>query len=521
MEQERDFQFGSEPQAEQPNSAQKGGRKSRFAVLTISAFALLFAAIGGLIFARKLQEDDLLRLSIIQSQEFAEGIYINGVHVGGLRTQEAVIALQDSHMQYLEDISFLLSYEEGVFPVDAYTLGMTSNVEQVLQEAFVLGRRGTLEEIQQERQALAANPRHFTLSYAPDEEKIAAFAQSLALLVNRPPTDASFASLVDPKAASEEERKTAEYVNLAATRQPADCYSYAEGEDGYDLDQPALVSLLLEKVAAGVYNDLELPLTITQSNVRWEDVQGTTTLRGKAFTSFAKSPYNRDTRVFNIKKAVGLINGTVLQPGEVFSTNDTLGNRTYGAGWKPAPAIVRGRSEDQAGGGVCQVSSTLYNCVLKSDLEIVYRQGHSGRLSYVDGGLDATIDSGRIDFKWKNSTSSPIYIFAYVDEKKKEVHFEIHGEPFPDTFDEIQLSSKKVSGISPPGPMQYTVDYSKPAGYSNVYIARKSGSLWEAYATYLKNGEVVKKLTLDRTTYKAYAGETIVGPSAAGVPTAY
>ena len=88
------------------------------------------------------------------------------------------------------------------------------------------------------------------------------------------------------------------------------------------------------------------------------------------------------------------------------SCNDLLGPRYEKYGWQMAPAVIEGgaATEDQPGGGVCQVSTTMYNAVLMGDYQIVYRQAHSSRLSYVKGGLDATINTGTIDFKWSNNT---------------------------------------------------------------------------------------------------------------------
>ena len=208
------------------------------------------------------------------------------------------------------------------------------------------------------------------------------------------------------------------------------------------------------------------------------------------------------------------MNATVLAPGEVFSTNECLGDRTYANGWEPAPAIVGGTTEDQAGGGVCQVSTTLYNAVVKADLEIVYRRGHSGTVGYIPRGLDATINTGTIDFQFKNNTSSEILLISYL--KDKNVCIDVYGEAFAtDEYDEIKLTSKQIKTISPPGKMKETVDKSKKPGYREVVIKRKSGSMWQSYKHYYKDGQLVKTEELDTTTYRAYAGEVIVGPEKA------
>ncbi|MDR1620080.1 MAG: VanW family protein [Clostridiales bacterium] len=476
----------------------------------------LVALAGVFLTAHTLRKNEEKRWAYISSPHFADGILINGIHVGGLTYDEAKNAVDKANAALLDTIHVELLLEGQKHAVTANDFNFAFDTEEVLNTAFYCARQGTLRQIEEELSDISANGRQYETRYTADRKSVEDFVAALAKKLDRPAVNAEFSLLLDTNV-SDEVKKSAEYVTLASSKKPAESFSLTEHRDGITVDQPALTKALLRMATSKTYADMEIPARITAAAVTAEGIRKNFVLRGEASTSFAKSPYNRASRVFNIKKAAGLINGAVLQPGEVFSTNDTLGYRTYKAGWKPAPAIVQGRTEDQAGGGVCQVSTTLYNCVLKSGLEIVYRQGHSGRLSYVDGGLDATIDSGRIDFKWKNNTASPLYVFAYVDESEKKIHFEIYGEPFDDTFDEIRLSSRRVSSVSPAGPMRYIVDATRSPGYSKVWIARKSGSIWQSYATYYKNGLEVKKVSIDRTTYKAYAGETIIGPSAGAV----
>ncbi|MBQ9942026.1 MAG: VanW family protein, partial [Christensenellaceae bacterium] len=251
--------------------------------------------------------------------------------------------------------------------------------------------------------------------------------------------------------------------------------------------------------------------------VTTEELKEKMVLRASFDTSFSTSTANRK---HNVKKAAGLLNGTVLKPGEEFSMNGVLGTRTYAAGWKAAPAIVKGGgdTELQAGGGVCQVSTTLYNAVLMADLEITDRRGHSSRVSYVDGGLDATINStgNIIDFKFKNNTASDILIVSYT--KDNRVYTEVYGEPFSGDFDEIRLSSKRIGTVQPVGEGKITVDPTKKPGYEEIVIERKTGTRWQSYKHYYKDGKLVRTENIDVTTYKAHAGEKIVGPEATPTP---
>ena len=135
---------------------------------------------------------------------------------------------------------------------------------------------------------------------------------------------------------------------------------------------------------------------------------------------------NMPNRRRNIILACEKINETVLKPGAVFSFNQTVGNRTEARGFKPAPSFVDGHIGDSVGGGICQVSSTLYYACLLSDLEIVSRKSHSMCPDYIEKpGLDATVDWGSADYKFKNNTGSPMKILTWVEGTR--VYVEIRG----------------------------------------------------------------------------------------------
>ena len=127
---------------------------------------------------------------------------------------------------------------------------------------------------------------------------------------------------------------------------------------------------------------------------------------------------NNAGRTTNLKLACQAINGTILQPGDTFSFNDIVGERTAEKGYKEGIVYVDGQSEPEVGGGVCQVASTIYYCVLYADLEVVHREPHMYTVSYVPGGMDATVYWGYVDFQFKNNTDFPIRIDASIKNGK-------------------------------------------------------------------------------------------------------
>lgn len=185
----------------------------------------------------------------------------------------------------------------------------------------------------------------------------------------------------------------------------------------------------------------------------------------------------RDTnRTTNLKLAASKINGTVLMPGETFSYNKVVGERTIAAGYKEAPIYVSGRVENGLGGGICQITTTLYNAVIYANLQIVERTNHQFVPSYVTASRDATVVYGAIDFKFKNNRNYPIKLLCSVSNGIAK--FEIFGLRTDNEY-EVEISS-------------YVTSQTSNAIYS------------EAYKILKQNGNIVSKELLSKDTYKRH-----------------
>ncbi len=518
-------------------------------IVIIATLAVLVVAFIGLGFAyakmvsKDNEPENVPEITVapeftVDADRFLNGITIGGIDVSGMTVDEARTALEPVATNLITSLNYVFTYEDAVpaeaiqeavdvaeaAPEESETvtgpvvvqgtvekLGISCNTQYVIEQAFAIGHDGLAgAELEALANDVEMNGRSFDLALEMDEQIILTqFMPELSAMIDREPVDATV------------------QIDKEAT-DPEKIFTFTNAQTGIQVDQQALIELIREKLTNNeMVADIQIPVLVIEPQVAdGADTSGIV-LRSKAYTAFDHSPYNRDTRVFNIKKAVGLVNGTIVKPGEIFSANDTLGPRTYAGGWKAAPAIVEGgASEDQAGGGVCQVSTTIYNAVLMADLEIVYRQGHSSKLGYAMGGLDATINTGTIDFKWKNNTNSNVYVIMYTTSDKK-VYCEIYGEAFSGDFDEIQLTSKKIATLSPTKDIEYREDKTKEPGYKKEYAERKNGSKWEAYKNYYKDGKLIRTEKIDTTTYPARNGIIIVGlgglatptPSPADVPT--
>lgn len=241
--------------------------------------------------------------------------------------------------------------------------------------------------------------------------------------------------------------------------------------------------------------EYKIPLKITVPKIKVEN------LGEKAFPDLLATyttrydPTNKN-RSNNLTIAANKINGTILMPGETFSYNKVVGARTIEAGYKEAGAYAGGKVVQDVGGGICQISSTIYNTALLANLEIVDRSNHQFLTSYVPVSRDATVSWGGLDFKFKNTRSYPIKIVATAKNGLAKVSFYGIKEK---TEYEVVIQSKTLSYI--PYTVKYIEDSSLAKGKEVVSQSGYNGCKSEAYRVLKLNGKVVSKTLLSRDTY--------------------
>lgn len=213
-------------------------------------------------------------------------------------------------------------------------------------------------------------------------------------------------------------------------------------------------------------------------------------------TNYSSSGANRSN---NIALATAKINGTVLMPGEVFSYNGTVGKRTVAAGFREAGAYVNGKTVNEVGGGICQVSSTLYNSVLRANLEIVARTNHMFTVGYVPIGADATVSWGGPDFKFKNNRNYAIRIVATTH--NKNVTIKIFGLK-QDNDCTVEILSYRTGTV--PYKTTYTNDRSLVSGQTKVIQAGSNGARSVTYKILKKDGQEISREVISRDTYSPH-----------------
>lgn len=238
-----------------------------------------------------------------------------------------------------------------------------------------------------------------------------------------------------------------------------------------------------------------IPLKITSPNVTTNQIgtEAFPNLLASYSTTFSTKATNRTT---NIRLASNKINGVVLMPGQQFSYNKVVGKRTAAAGFKSAPAYSGGKVVNDIGGGICQVSSTLYNTALRANLEIIKRSNHRFATGYVPLSTDATVSWGGPEFIFKNSRKYPIKIVSKVNGGKITV--DIYGCK-EETEYEVVIKSETLQTI--PMQTEYRTNTSLPQGTTKTVQKGHGGYKSRAYRILKLNGKVVSKQLLSTDTY--------------------
>ena len=274
------------------------------------------------------------------------------------------------------------------------------------------------------------------------------------------------------------------------TKDPFEIHPEVEGVD-FNVDEVKAM------IAAEDKDEYTVKLTITKPKVTVNDI-GTEAFPDKLGTFTTRYDERDRDRTTNLKLACQKLNNQVVLAGATFSYNKTLGERTIAAGYKNAAVYENGQVVDGIGGGICQISSTLYNAIVDANLETVERRNHQFVTSYVPAGKDATVVYGMTDFKFKNTRKYPVKIIATAQNGIATIS--IYGVKEEVEYD-VELQVKQISTI--PVTTVYQEDSSLPAGTEKVKQVGAKGVKTETYLVKSLNGKVVSSELVSRDTYNA------------------
>ena len=435
-------------------------------------------------------------------KRFKAGVKLIGVDVSGMTPEEATGLVKNAAEKKLKTVAVTISSGENSWTLDSAAMGMGYDIADALADGLNFGRGEDDNTVV----ITGGGIGEFDAKYTWDREKIMSALAAMSQSINTEATAAYAEPVTDW---TQEER-----------------FIYHTGEEGITLNEEATADAIEKALGQGEFVcTVEATVNAVLPGGNIDDLKAATSFIASYTTKFSarRDDEVKQNRKFNIQKAADIINGNTIQPGEEWSFNTVVGPRTYELGWKGANGISGGKKYTiQAGGGICQVSTTLYNALLCANMEIVDRRAHTIPSDYVPVGLDATVDTRGIDFVWKNNTDMPVYIFARVENvegssSRHTITVYVYGKPLPEgvtyqSRNEIIEERSRLDGAI------YTNDPSIPTGYQVEDIQGHKYYVAEAYQDKYVDGKLAESKLLYTDTYGGNVPEVRVGTGAPLAP---
>ena len=510
---------------------QRGKKNDKMKVIIICSIAVILTVVVALVVFAVLNR---------QKETIYNNVYVQNISLSGLDKDAATKLLTETLEKKGEDeISFKLQEYETKEKYE--TFKPEFNIEEVVNTAYNVGRTDNIFSDTFKVLSLAMNERvDIPLKATIKDEELKAYVHELSKNIKSPVVNYGY-DIDEDKSGKKEliitagkagdeiiydelkekieqeistfsietidvpiEHKEAEEIDIdkihkEVYKEPKDATSGKDSqgrwtivphEVGIDFDVAKAKELLKTKKS-----EYKITLTTTLPKVTNSMMGDDEFFPNRLSTFSTRYDATNTNRSTNLSLAGKKINGTVLLPGETFSYNKVVGKRTVEDGYKEAHVFSGGQVVDGIGGGICQISSTLYNAALLCNMEIVERRNHAFQAGYVQPGRDATVVYGVTDFKFKNTRDTPVKIKCTV--KNGTATISIYGTSDPSDY-EVSIESVIIS--STPYSTRYVeMDNEKPG---KVVQTGWNGVKSEAYRILKKNGAVVKKELLSKDTYK-------------------
>lgn len=420
------------------------------------------------------------------SEKVLPGVKVLGVDLGGLNKAEGITRLSEVEKN-LRAKRVVLRHEEHTWNLLLNEVDFNLNEDAVMDAALKAGRSGSIVKRWQERKQF----QNAGLTLAPvfeyDREKLSQQVKELAKEIIVEPQDATFRVNND------------------------DSVSVVPAKDGIDVDLGRLENDLNMSLGTGLQQEVNLALVPVAPSRSTDFVKsmGVDGLLASYTTSFDPS---KTSRSYNVSVAAQAFDELLIMPGHRVSFNDVVGPRSSEAGYKNAPVIVNNEFVDGLGGGVCQVSTTLYNAILLANLEVIERTCHSLPVSYVPIGRDATVVYDALDMKFQNNTDSYLYIKSYISSGRLTIKLFGNTEFKRD----VTVSSWITQEIEPQ--VIHENDATLPKGQEVVKQEGSKGFIAVAERVVSHNGVVEKRERLPSSDYSPINKIIVVGTKEGTVP---
>lgn len=292
--------------------------------------------------------------------------------------------------------------------------------------------------------------------------------------------------------------KAAKNGSISSYDASSDSFTFAGEQTGIAINEEQLKSDIQSALSAKQFDKV---ITVSASEVQPEYSTAAAKQKYKTIGTYTTNTTSNSKRNTNIRLAAEALNGTIVGPGQEVSFNDTVGQRTEAKGYQGAAAYNNGEVVQEIGGGVCQVSTTLYNAALKAGMKISMRRSHTFEPSYVTPGMDATVSWGGPDFRFINTSSSAIGIKASYS--NQTVTVSIYGVPVLEDGVTYSLEATKTETFDLPEP-QYEEDQTLQPGQEVVKSKGTQGSRWQVKLVVKKDGQVISSEVDHTATYKGH-----------------
>lgn len=425
----------------QAGSKRRRNKQVKRALLIVEALIVVALLAFIISFFRKDKGDTLVDL--LQKDVFVDGY--NTAEMSQVEMKQALMAKYPWSMQ--------VTFEGNSHDVPNY---MEEVIDAVLNEAYSNPTKDT-----------------YTLEIVDVDAKASGVAAEIATLYSSPAQDATIESY---------DSENAKFI-------------ISEASIGYEIDVEGLQQAVSTALTGKNYTtSIEADKIVEYPTVSANDIQVIAT-----YTTYTTANEDRNT---NVRLACEQVCGTILQPGEQFSYNGVVGRRTPERGFKEAGAYANGEHVVEYGGGVCQVSSTLYNASVAAGLQIDDRRGHTFEPTYVTPGQDATVSYDTPDYKFSNNTETALGIKATY--YNRTVVVEIYGKRILEEGVKQYMRSEKIESTDPG--YTYTEDPTVPPGQVIIDSGSKPATKWKTYIVTERNGVNEGEEYLHTTSYKGTPG---------------
>lgn len=455
-------------------------KKRRFPFWTLPVILLLLCTLGIAYLYAESQMETYRQfrqtVAAVEGGTFYPGVHIDGVDLGGKTMQEARSLLESHETAEMQGFEVFLTDGRQTWRIASDTMELAWNTDMLLQEAYALGRSGTLEERYAAVRRLESLGAYYDSVYTYDRTQVREMCDALA--------EQFYVECVDARVVAFD----------VANRS----FAFSDEQTGRRLDADALYETVIGQLDAGAQG-VTIPLPVEQvypavTHAQLEADYG-------LITSFTTKTTDNDNRNRNIRLAAEALNGQMIDAnGGTISFNTCTGERTTEKGYKEAAAISGGASVKEVGGGVCQVATTLFNALLRADCSIVKRYPHAWPSDYVPRGEDATVDWPGVDLIMCNDGAAPMFITAWYE--NRSVTVEVYGLSLGEGM-AIDLASETiyVDKVKEEDTV-YTYNPNLKVGAMNQIKKAHEGYRTQTYKIWYQNGQEIRREAFYTSDYR-------------------